>query len=68
MEEKAYEPVILNIPFLGGSAAEAMSHNPESASDAIVAVEDERPSSEARETVTEESPPLKKIRTIKFAE
>lgn len=61
--------MILNIPLLGG-AAEGTSHDPaEPASDAIVAVEeDEQPSLEARETTTEESPPLKKIRTIRFAE
>jgi hypothetical protein len=67
MQEKAYEPVILNIPLLGGSA-EGTSHDPEQASDPIVAVEDEQPSLEARGTTTEESPPLKKIRTIRFAE
>ena len=70
MQEKAYEPVILNIPLLGGSA-EGTSHDPaEPASDAIVAVEeDEQPSLESRRTTTlEESPPLKKIRTIRFAE
>jgi hypothetical protein len=70
MEEKAYEPVVLNIPLLGGSAAEEISHDPaEPASDAIVAVEDdEQPSLEARGTATEENPPSKKIRTIRFAD
>jgi len=69
MQEKAYEPVMLNISLLGGSA-EGTSHDPpEQASDPIVAVEDEQPSLEARGTTTaEESPPLKKIRTIRFAE
>lgn len=68
MEEKAYEPVVLNIPLLGGSAEET-SHDPaELVSDAIVAVEDEQPFLEARGTTTEESPPLKKIRTIRFAD
>jgi len=67
MQEKAYEPVILNISLLGGFA-EATSHNPESASDTIVAVEDERPPSEAQGTSIEENPPTKKIRTIRFAE
>jgi hypothetical protein len=68
MQEKAYEPVTLNIPLLGGAAKET-SHNPELASDAIVAVEGEQqPSLEARGTTTEESPPLKKTRTIRFAE
>ena len=68
IQEKAYEPVILNIPLLGGSA-EGTSHDPaEPASDAIVAVEeDEQPSLEARGTTTEEGPPLKKMRTIRFA-
>ena len=62
--------MILNIPLLGG-AAEGTSHDPaEPASDALVGVEeDEQPSlEEARETTTEEGPPLKKIRTIRFAE
>jgi hypothetical protein len=68
IQEKAYEPVMLNIPLLGGSAAEGTSHDPESASDAIVAVEDEQPYLEARGTTREESSPLKKIRTIRFAE
>jgi hypothetical protein len=71
IQEKAYEPVILNIPLLGGSAEGlGTSHDPvEPASDAIVAVEeDEQPFLEARGTATDESPPLKKIRTIRFAE
>jgi hypothetical protein len=65
--------VILNIPLLGGSA-EGTSHDPatdpaEPASDAIVAVvEDEQPSLEMRGTTIEESPPVKKIRTIRFAD
>jgi hypothetical protein len=66
IQEKAYEPLILNIPLLGGS--EGTSHDPaEPASDAIVAVEDERPSLEARRTTIDEIPPLKKTRTIRFA-
>ena len=74
MQETPYEPVMLNIPLLGGSA-EGTSHDPEPATDAIVAVEDEdedeQPSLEARgttATTAEESPPSKKIRTIRFAE
>jgi len=62
--------VILNIPLLGGSAEGASHDTAETASDAIVAVEeDEQPSlEEARGTTTEEDPPLKKIRMIRFAE
>ena len=68
MQENAYEPLVLNIPLLGGSA-EGTSHDHEPASDAIVTVEDttEQPPSEARGTI-EGSPPLKKVRTIRFAE
>ena len=70
IQEKAYEPLMLNIPLLGGSeSAEGTSHDPEPASDAIVAVEDQQSSLEARGTSsTEEKPPSKKIRTIRFAE
>jgi hypothetical protein len=70
MQEKAYEPVMLNIPLLGGSA-EGTSHDPGPAtSDAIVAVEEEHEqlSLDARGTTAVESPPSKKIRTIRFAE
>ena len=63
IEEKVYEPVMLNIPLLGQSA-EGAPHDPEPVSDAIVAVENV----EARGTATEGTPPIKKIRTIRFAE
>lgn len=63
MQEMAYKPVVLNIPLLGGS-----TDDPEPASDAVVAVDEEEPFLEARGTTREESPPSKKIRTIRFAE
>jgi hypothetical protein len=67
MQENAYEPLVLNIPLLGGST-EGTLHNPEPALDTIVAVEDEQPLLEPQGTITEESSPFKKKRSIRFAE
>jgi hypothetical protein len=67
MQEKEYEPLTLDISLLGGST-EGTSHNPEPASDTIVAVEDEQPTLEAQGTIAEETVPFKKIRSIRFAE
>jgi len=66
MQEKTYEPLVLDIPLLGGSS-EGTSHNPDLASDTIVAVEDEQPSLEAQGTMTEETLPSKK-RSIRFVD
>ena len=68
MEAKAYEPLMLNIPLLGGCAAEGTSHDSEPASDAIVAVEDDSGQPSLEGATEEGSPPSKKIRTIRFAE
>jgi hypothetical protein len=67
MQEKAYEPLALDIPLLGGST-EGASHNPEPASDTIVAVEDEQPPLEAQGTTTGETSLSKKRRINRFAE
>ena len=68
MQEKAYEPLILDIPLLGGSTKRS-PRNPGPASDTIVAVEDELSPLEAPGTSTEgRSPPSKKSRSIRFAE
>jgi len=68
MQETAYEPLILNVPLLGGST-EGTSRSPETMIDTDVAVEDDQPStSEAQKSTTEEHLPLKKRRTIRFAE
>ena len=67
MQEKTYEPLVLDIPLLGGSS-EGTSHNPDLASDTIVAVEDEQPRLvEAQGTMTEETLPSKK-RSIRFVD
>lgn len=67
MQEKAYEPLILDIPLLGGST-EGTLRNPEAASDTIEAVEDEHPLLNAQGTSTEARSPLKKLRSIRFAD
>jgi hypothetical protein len=67
MQEKAYEPLILDIPLLGGST-EVTSRNPEPVLDTIVAVEDEHSALNAPGTSTEERSPLKKLRSIRFAD
>jgi hypothetical protein len=68
MEETTYEPLVLNVPLLGRSA-EGTSRDPGPGLDTVVAVEDEQPSLlEARQPMTEEDPPLKKRRTIRFVE
>jgi hypothetical protein len=67
MQEKDYEPLTLDISLLEGST-EGTSHNPEPASDTIVAVEDVRHASETQGTIGQENIPSKKSRTIRFAE
>jgi len=68
MQETAYEPLILNVPLLAGSN-EGTSRSPETMIDTDVAVEDDQPpTSEAQKSTTEEHLPLKKRRTIRFAE
>ena len=70
MQESAYEPLVLDVPLLGRTTDET-SRNAESVLvDTVVAVEDEQPSSllEAPQPTIEEYPPLKKRRTIRFAE
>jgi hypothetical protein len=68
MQDTAYEPLTLNIPLLGRPAEEA-SHNSEPIVDSIVTEMDERASlPEVRQPTTEEDPPFKKRRTIRFVE
>jgi hypothetical protein len=71
MQEKAYEPLILDIPLLGGSTG-GTSRNPGPSLETIVIIDDEHHPSEqleAQGTSTEgRSPPLKKARSIRFAE
>ena len=70
MQEATYEPLILDVPLLGRTADET-SRNAESVLvDTAVTVEDEQPYSlpEAQQPTIEEYPPLKKRRTIRFAE
>jgi hypothetical protein len=72
MQETVYEPLILNIPLLGGAAgAEDIARNTETTSssdDAIVVVESDPPLQEPQVPTTGEQPLLKKRRTIRFAE
>ena len=68
MQEKAYEPLVLDIPLLGGSTG-GTSRNPGPALETIVTVDDEHHPLEAPGTSTEgRSPPSKKSRFIRFAE
>jgi hypothetical protein len=68
MQETACEPLALNVPLLGRSA-KGTSPNPKPVTDMVVTIEDERPSLlDARQPTTEEDPPSKKRRTIRFVE
>ena len=71
MQETAYEPLILNVPLLGGFAgAEDRACNGEKTStdDLIVVVEGDLPSPEPLNPTAGEQSPPKKRRTIRFAE
>ena len=72
MQETAYEPLILDVPLLGRNTNETSRKAESGPMDAVVTVEDEQssslPSLEAQQPTIEEYPPLKKRRTIRFAE
>jgi hypothetical protein len=68
MQETAREPLVLNVPLLG-RPAKASLPNSKPEIDTVVTIEDERPSLlDARQPTTEEDPPSKKRRTIRFVE
>jgi hypothetical protein len=71
MQETTYDPLILDIPLLPGFArAEGTARNTEntSANDPIMVVESDPPSEEPQATTIGEQPPLKKRRTVRFAD
>jgi len=71
MQETAYEPLTLDVPLLGRTTDETSRKAESVLMDTAVTVEDEQPSSslpEAQQPTIEEYPPLKKRRTIRFAE
>ena len=72
MQETAYEPLILDVPLLGRNTNETSRKAESALMDTVVTVEDEQssslPSLEAQQPTIEEYPPLKKKRTIRFAE
>jgi hypothetical protein len=68
MQEAAYEPLILDVPLLGRITDETSRKVESVLMDTAVTVEDEQHSSEAQPPTIEEYPPLKKRRTIRFAE
>lgn len=70
MQETAYEPLIFDVPLLGRSTDETSRKAEAVLMGAVVTIEDEHPSSllEAQQPTIEEYPPLKKRRTIRFAE
>ena len=72
MQEAAYEPLILDVPLLGRNTNETSRKAESALMDTVVTVEDEQssslPSLEAQQPTIEEYPPLKKKRTIRFAE
>ena len=69
MQETAYEPLIFDVPLLGGTTNETSRRAESVLMDTAVTVEDEQHSSlDAQQPTIEEYPPLKKRRTIRFAE
>jgi hypothetical protein len=71
MQEATYEPLILNIPLLGGFAgAVDTGHNTEnmSTNDPIIVVEGDPQSQEPQAPTIGEQPLLKKRRTVRFAD
>ena len=70
MQETAYEPLVFDVPLLGRTTNETSRRAQSVLMDTAVTVENEQPSSllEAQQPTIEEYPPLKKRRTIRFAE